>query len=284
LPVSTDTQSSDEAEKQPPMVVRCFGRFEIIVDGKPLDLATLKPRARQALRFLALHAGGSVHREVMTAIFWPDLGPEAARRNLQVVISSLRRVLEHDGGEAAGPRISRDGETYRLDVPAHGKVDLLEFDRAISHARAARARGDVDVSMAAYTHALDLHGVGLLPEDGPAEWVVAERDQRHTRACEATRCLAEMHLSQEDPASAAAVTQRGIWLDRYRDEFWRLRIIACERAGDVAAAARARRDYEQVLSELGIPGSDWLDADQGRNGDGVSGETKSRSPHSGQAR
>ena len=238
--------------KSASVVIRCFGVFSISIRGVPIDLSVAKPRARKILRLLALHAGRPVHREVLVEALWPDADPQAGNRSLHVAVSSLRRVLEAANELGAASLIARDGEAYRLALPADAWIDLVEFDRTLAEGRAARVTGDVDGSIAAYQAALDLHAGELLPEDGPAEWLVRERDRRSAEACNAAHAVAEMLLERNDPAGAAAVYRHALRVDRYRDDLWRLRIGCYERAGDVAAAVRSRREYEQVLAELGL--------------------------------
>jgi hypothetical protein len=50
-----------------------------------------------------------------------------------------------------------------------------------------------------------------------------------------------------------AAARRGVEIDPYADAAWRMVIRACDRLGDSAAAARARRDYAGMLRSLGIP-------------------------------
>jgi DNA-binding SARP family transcriptional activator len=237
------------AEPPPSVAVHCLGGFEIVVHGVPVDLATLRPRQRQALRMLALHAGRPVHREVLAGALWPDVGRDTAIRNVHVAISSLRHALERAGsGKAA---IVRDEEAYRLALPPDGWMDLVVFERSIEEGRRARAADDLDRAIEVYGRALNGYRE-LLPEDGPAEWVLGERDRFEAEALEATKALVEIHLERGEAASAATVSERWLRLDPYQDDLWRLRIAACERAGNLAAAERARRDYRRVLTDLGV--------------------------------
>lgn len=244
--------SDPAAERPPPVVVRCFGGLEMIVHGRPVDLSALKPRARQLLRLLVLHTGSPVHREVLVEALWPDADPAAATRCLHVAVSSLRHVLEPDPARGASSLVVRDGEAYRLALTSDACVDLVEFDRALERGRAARAIGDLQGGIAGCQAAVALHRAELLPEDGPAEWLVRERERRAAEACEAAHAAAEMLLELGDPEGAAATCERGLAIDRYRDDLWRLRATAHERAGDLAAALQARREYGAVLGELGL--------------------------------
>lgn len=234
------------------VVFRCFGRFSVTVGGAELDLTGIRPRARQTLRFLALHAGRPVHREVLMAALWPDAPTSAATRRLHVALSALRRVLDCSLGPRGADLIARDGDAYRLDLRDGMTADVFEFDRAVMRGRTAWAQRDAATALAAFERACDLYSGELLPEDGPSEWVVDERARRRGQALEVARVLAGILLDRGDAPGAARVCERGLTVDRYDDEMWRLRIRSLEAAGRKAAAAKAGRDYERILEELGV--------------------------------
>jgi DNA-binding SARP family transcriptional activator len=233
------------------VAVTCFGHFSLTVDGRELDLTAVKPRARQALKLLALNAGASVHREVLMEALWPNGDPRSAGRNLQVAVSAVRGVLGTDSG---GPTIVRDGDCYRLALPPDSAVDLLGFDRALEAARTARRERDLDRCGEALRRAVDMHVSDLLAEEGPAEWIVYERERRRSEASQAAQDLGEVLLEQGRPVAAARACERGLRIDRHNDELWRLCIHAFERAGQAAAAAEAGRRYKRTLAELELRG------------------------------
>jgi DNA-binding SARP family transcriptional activator len=235
--------------------VRLFGAFEMVVDGRLLDLAALKPRPRAVLRFLALHAGRPVHREVLQETFWPEADAATGARNLHVALSALRRELAPGGGRGTCDLLVREGDAYRLALPEGAVVDLAAFDDAVAGARRARLDGDGPGVLRAWRAVLAAYGGELLPEDGPAEWVAGRRDRARTEVVEAARSIAE-RLLEADPIGAAEACSAGLAVDPYHDPLWRLLVEARERAGDRAAATSARSGYTRMLVELGVAGAD----------------------------
>jgi DNA-binding SARP family transcriptional activator len=242
------TGSSTEARTAStgPLSVRCFGGFRVLAGDRPVDLSGVKPRARAVLQMLALHGGATVHRELLVDALWPESGAAVGIRNLQVAISSLRRALE---GAGATDAVLRDGDGYRLALPTPGDLDVAAFDEALA---AARAAPGVEATTAALERALSVYAGDLIPEAGPVDWAVKLRDAYRMRAAEAAQRLAEIRLAAGDARGAAEACTRGLDIDRYRDGLWRALVAALERAGEPAAAARARRDYEAILAELGV--------------------------------
>jgi DNA-binding SARP family transcriptional activator len=152
-----------------------------------------------------------------------------------------------DGGHL----VDRRGDAYRLAVP-DDCIDLRRFERAVADARAAQRTGEGESFALALGVVLDLYRGDVLPEDGPAEWVVARREQVRLEAVEAAVGLAELSLAAGDLPGAAHACRIGLGLDRYHDPLWRLLIAARDRAGDAGAASRDRREYAAVLDALGV--------------------------------
>jgi DNA-binding SARP family transcriptional activator len=247
--------STAPADASPPAEIRLFGSFAMAVAGRPVDLAGLKPRPRAILRYLALHAGRPVHREVMQEVFWPEADPETGARSLHVALSAVRRELPTGADGGASIALVREGDAYRLSVPDGALIDLATFETAVAHARHARTAGPPAVAAAAYGAVLAAYGGDLLPEDGPAEWVAVRRDRVRAEVVEAARALGEL-LLDADPAAAAEACLAGLAVDPYHDPSWRLLVEARERAGDAAAATSARASYGRMLAELGVASAD----------------------------
>lgn len=242
------TADSHGEQPAPVIVLRCFGGLALSVDERPVDLGGVRPRVRSLLRLLAVHGGRAVHREVIAEALWPDADLDVGTRGLHVAVSSLRRALH----AVPGVSVERDGNAYRLALPDGAVVDVLAFDDALQAAAAARLRGERDAAIAAYQRALSLHEAELLPEEGPAEWVLGPRDVCRSSAAEAAQMLAELLFERGDAGAGALACQRGLEIDRYRDSLWRTLISGLEQAGDQAAAAHGKELYHEVLSELGL--------------------------------
>jgi DNA-binding SARP family transcriptional activator len=237
------------ADKGSDVRVRTFGGFVLSAGGQPQPLDGIRPRARSLLRLLALHAGSAVHREVIGASLWPEADGQTAARSLQVAISAIRGLLAESLGPLGARLIVREGDAYRLAVLTDS-VDVRRFDRLVAEARAARGGGDR--ARESLAEALATYGGDLLPEEGPAEWVVELRDHYRTRAVEVAREAAELALLAGDSRAAIEACRAGLAIDRYHDPVWRLLIDARQAAGDVSAANRDRLEYEAILSELGV--------------------------------
>ena len=240
----------------PPLTIRLLGGFGLDVGGRPVDVSSVRPRARALLRLLCLNAGVAIHHEAIEAMMWPEAGPEASSRNLHVAVASLRRILEPGSTRGSFELLRREGDAYRLVLADGAEVDLLRFEQALATGRLATERGDDDSALIWYAAALEAYAGDLLPEDGPAEWVADRREHARLGTVEATQRIAEVHLRRGDTEGAARAASAGLRIERYHDPLWRLLIRSRDEAGDQGAASRARSAYDQMLAELGVqPGA-----------------------------
>jgi DNA-binding SARP family transcriptional activator len=247
---------STAVEPRPPVTIRCLGGFSMWIADRELDLSTIKPRTRAALRLLALHADRPVHRESMLAALWPEMPAASATHNLHVALSSLRAFLEPGAARGNGTLLVRHGDAYELVLPPGAYSDVVTFHESARAVQRARLARDETALLAALRTTIDTYRGELLPEDGPAEWVVRERESIRRKAADAAALLAATELAAGNPAAAKAAADRCINIDVYCDGGWRVLAEAYQRLGDLAAAERTRRDYAAVLASLGLDPAD----------------------------
>ena len=252
--VGTPAVSNDDGSPGPAgssatgLSVKCLGGLEVRRHGRLIDLQCLRPRARSLLALLALSGSRSVHWEVLAEALWPEADGRSASRNLQTAVSSIRRALSVSGGPDHS-ELQRQGDTYVLLTDT---CDVRILDETLNAARAHRFRDHTTDEMAALERALVVYQGDVLPEAGPAEWVVKERDRLRWEVAEAAERLAELELGRDHPSAAVSAAERGVAVDPYRDSLWRLLLAALERSGDTTRARKACERRAKVLAELGV--------------------------------
>jgi DNA-binding SARP family transcriptional activator len=245
------TSASDVAEAdRPPLRISCFGGFRLWRGDTEVDCSAVRPKARSLLQLLAVHAARPIHREQLLEALWPDLGPQAGVRNLQVTVSQLRAFLEPETGRGSRQLLLRDGESYQISLLPQDVCDVREFEQAVRTWRRLRAGGAPEQVADALREAQRWYTGDLLPEVGPAEWAVSERRRLRVLASDVVGAFAEAELVLGRAQAALEAAERSIELDEYRDASWRVLIAAHQETGNVAAADQARRRYERILQDL----------------------------------
>ena len=229
----------------PGVSLRCLGGFSLAVAGAELPWRELRPRVRALLMLLAMNHGRQLHREQLVDALWPDSTLASGIRSLQVAVSSIRQCLCAAG--VTEDALRRHGDAYALQLP--GVSDqLADFER-LAHA-AGREQGSE--ALGSRLSALDRYAGDLLPEVGPAEWVVEERNRLRLLAASVGSAAARDALAAGELRTALDAARRSVALDPYHDSSWQLVVEINERLGDQSAAAVARREQARVWADLGL--------------------------------
>lgn len=131
------------------MEFRILGPLEVLDDGAPITLGTLKERA--VLAVLLLRANEVVSPDRLIDDLWGGSPPPTARKAVSVYLSKLRRTLGRNGGDPISPVAGG----YRLTLTP----ELLDAARAqclTAEAAERAAAGEPDAAAELYRGALAL--------------------------------------------------------------------------------------------------------------------------------
>lgn len=241
-------------EEPPAARLRCLGGYALELHGREVNWRSLRPRVATMLRLLSLRAGVGIHEEMLIDALWREQPLDRGRHNLQAAISSLRQMLEPGRSRGEPSIVERVGETYALVLPTPHRIDVNEFRDAIDTWQQARFDGSpASQQIPVLQQVMATYAGELLPEDGPAEWVVDERERLRLDAAAAAVALADLHHLGGDSGAAIRAADWAIQVDATRDDAWRILLQVYEQRGDIAAVERTRRRYAEVLDDLGVP-------------------------------
>jgi DNA-binding SARP family transcriptional activator len=215
--------------------LRAFGGLVLERDGVRLDGVAGHRKALSLLAVLAVH--GSLGRERLMALLWPESDAGRAKGSLKQAVHLLRRQL-------AEPDLLVGTAELRLN-PDRIESDVQLFTRALE-------AGDAEAAVALYEGPF-LDGVHL---DGTSEfehWADEHRAALAGRYARALEDLAGGAEARGDPLAAAAWWQRLQAADPFNGRVALHLMRALEAAGDRAAALRHADAHDHLLrEELGI--------------------------------
>src|SRR4051794_32892136 len=134
--------------------VRLLGRFEVLVDSRPVPArAWTQRRATDLVKLLALAPGHRMPRDAVLEMLWPKLGADAAASNLHKAASYARRALGERGA------VVLRGGMVELAPDAEVTTDVERFERGDDSA----------------------YGGELLPDDPYEDWTLASRARLRER-------------------------------------------------------------------------------------------------------
>jgi predicted ATPase/DNA-binding SARP family transcriptional activator len=224
-----------------PLRVAMLGGFSVCAGGRTVPEAWRLRKSKTVVKLLALADGHRVHRDVLTEVLWPGVGPAAAANNLHQALHAARRALAPAGFPPANV-LHLQGDIVSLSPGG----DLL-VDADVFAAAAQRALGSGSVED--YQAALDLYAGELLPEDRNADWVAPHRERLRALYDSLRVGLAGALLERGSPGEAVLLLEP-LAEGRPSDEpLHRLLIAALDQAGRRWDALDTYERLRTVLDE-----------------------------------
>jgi len=234
------------------MEFRILGPLEVLDEGKPVALGTLKERL--VLAVLLLHANEFVSRERLIDDLWGEAPPPTARKAVNVYISKLRQTLARDGRD---PIATADGG-YRLVV----EPDCLDADRMrglVAQARERVANGESEAAALLLQDALAFWRgptlAGLSLESLGREEVARLDELRITALMDRIDCDLALGNHEQVLGELNVLLREHPLRERLRAQQMLALYRADRQADALAAYAEARRT---LVDDLGIEPSEAL--------------------------
>jgi DNA-binding SARP family transcriptional activator len=201
---------------------------------------------------MLIHRESPVHQEILMDLFWPDIEPEAARRNLYQAIYSLRQTLQNGGPNF--PYILCEGNCYRLNPELGLWVDSEAFTSHYKKGQRLERAGHLREAIKEYELAESLYEGEFLIEDLYEDWPLVHRQNLKLAHLDILDRLSQFYFEQEQFAMGIAFCQKLLVEDNCREDAHR-RLMRCyQRQGQRHLALRQYHlCVEALKQELDVP-------------------------------
>lgn len=235
-----------------PVAFQVLGPTGLSIGGRPCDGEDWRRERVRALASLLAHRR-RIRRDVAADLLWPDLDPDAARRNLRVTLNYLQRLLEPDRlpNEAPFYLHQHDDWLELLEAP-HVVVDAEVLDGELAEADRCRDQGALRSALETYRSALSARPGPLLEEFADHEWASLDAARGRTRLVAAHVSWSSLELAFGEPDRATDAALAAVGLDPYSEAARRAVVSAQLAAGDRSAARRSLSSCLDMLAELGV--------------------------------
>jgi len=229
----------------PPLRVQCLGQFRLWRDQVEVTRWG-RSAARGVFQYLLAFRPRPVPMDRLMEAFWPDSGPNQARKNLHQAVAALRRALEPELASGVTSRYLQVGDnTYLLKLPPGSWVDYEEFENRLRPLLERREDRPPDAD--ALTEILALYRGDYLAEALYEDWTVLLRERMRDLYLQGLRLLARLQMQAGRPVAAAHAASRALEIDIWDEEATLLLMQAYQAQGNLPAALRA---YEALRSRL----------------------------------
>jgi LuxR family transcriptional regulator, maltose regulon positive regulatory protein len=220
---------------------------EVDVSGPELR----RGRVRTLLTLLVLR--GSVRRERICDLLWPDLDPAAAAQNLRVTLSRLRRLLSSGPAASGSPsRLLARGDTVELAEEPFVRTDLRLVEIALADAGRARDSSDSAGEIACLHQVVDMwRGEALTDLDAVGE-LIGNVEQVRRSLVDAALRLGELSLVAGRPGEALQYAERARDGSPYSERAHRLAIACHLQRRDSGGLQSAVDATNAMLAELDV--------------------------------
>ena len=141
--------------------IRMLGKFEILMDGKPVLAALNQSRkATMLVQYLVLQKGEKVTHKELTDTLWNgerSTNPEMA---LRAIMHRFRNMIEAEGLKAMEDCILTSRGYYQWNPALEGRIDVFEMEALMEE---ARRQLNPSAAVARYERVLELYAGRLLP-------------------------------------------------------------------------------------------------------------------------
>jgi DNA-binding SARP family transcriptional activator len=233
--------------------IRCFGTFEVSRDGV-LVQDWRRDKAKTLLKVLIARRG-SVTRDVLLDLLWPELDADPAARNLRVTLHALRRAIE---GQVDGDgHIVTRADGYELNRQTHIWIDTEAFSSLVEAGLRLERQGRMPPAVRAFEAAEKLYRDDYLIEDLYADWTFGARERFKDDYLLVVTKLADAALAVQDDERCIEYCHKILARDSCREDAYQ-RLMQCHTR--LGRRSRALRWYqlcqETMQRELGLEPSD----------------------------
>lgn len=249
--------SPSEALASAHVHVRCFGPFQVWLDGAallPPDFGRRK--ALTLLKILIANHAKPIARDALVEALWPGANPATKTTQLHVLVHVLRKLLRPapdapDDG-ASSPFVVTGDESYTF-ASAAAWIDTVEFRALATAAARARSAGRSDEAIAAAAAAAALYRGDFMEDEPYAEWCWQERETLRETCLDVVALLAELLGSRSEWERSLPYLRLALRLDPLRETMHRDLMYALWAAGRRDEALHQFHLCEDLLArELGV--------------------------------
>ncbi len=242
-----------------PVKIYALGRFELIIDGKPVTpsgKAQKKPLL--LLKTLIALGGRDIREERLADILWPDADGDAGHNAIKTTVGRLRQMIGIDGAiQVHEGRVSLDGRYCWVDGWAFEQL-CGPVEKMIEKVQDG---ADLDRLRQLAHRALNLYGGPLLHSETYQNWTVASRERLRSKYLRLISGMARLSDRTDNSKEAVEYYMKGLETEPLAEEFHQGLMASYLRLGHHAEALSAYMRCKRILqAELGIAPSGRTEA------------------------
>jgi DNA-binding SARP family transcriptional activator len=233
-----------------------FGQFRLFHNSQPVgELEWRRNKAKTLLKWFLLNPGKLYTADQLIDLFWNDIEPDAAMRNLHVTIHYLRRLIE----PSLSPRQessflhSGKGGFYWFELHSSWWTDVMAIRQLYTTAKEFDQRHEYSKAMFRYRKIAHSCSLGFLPNDVAEDAFLPYRREFECIYYLVLVRLMHICLEKDELEDVLEYAYQALQLDRYCEIAIKSIVKAYIRQNKVISAIRKLDEFRSTLKEeLGI--------------------------------
>jgi DNA-binding SARP family transcriptional activator len=244
IPSSTEGVLSDQPTT-PSLVIYCLGTFQVYQDDQVIE-EWPSTKGQLIFKYLLIHRGHPIAKELLMDLFWPESPPDAARNNLNVAIYGLRRALRQKHPEFSHVLFQNDA--YLLNPELRIWVDVEEFNQHFRTGQRLDQAKELEQALHEYRAAEALYQGEFLMEDRYEGWILPRRQSLQDDYLTLLDRLSRYYLEHADYDACVVMCGKLLATDSCREDAHRRLMCCYSRQGHYHLALRQYQICVEALA------------------------------------
>jgi len=251
LPESTDSVTGQTASV-PQIKINVLGKFQLIQGETTITPKEWRAKQPQLLlKALITRGGENIPRDLLIEDLWPNAFPDDGKRNLNVVMHRLRKILGHLT-KTGSPYIWCKNNMVSLNRGLV-RLDVDEFLSLYKKARRAEQADDIKGSIAFGNSAIALYRGDYLQEELYTPWTILKREEIRALYIDILQRTAAHYQNQGSLRKSIDLYRLVVKADPTLEEAYQKLMLAYSNLGMRTEAVRVYNECRGVLDrELGL--------------------------------
>ena len=238
----------------PGLTIHLLGKFRLLLNGQEIHPKRWKSKkAKTIFQFLLYsRSSGYVNKEVLMELLWPAEDPKLTAKRLHVALASLRKTLEPEIPRGTSSSfITRDNDSYSIDIGEEGWVDIEEFTEELY---LAKQEDNPEKSIVHYMNAESVYQGDFLEEELYSEWCAEARERFREEYLWLLNQIIEYCEGKRDFKNCILYAKKCLQKDKYAEDVYRLLMTYYAQTGNKAMVVKTfEKCKEAITRDLNCP-------------------------------
>lgn len=233
-----------------PVKIYALGRFEILINDKPMAFSKKVPKKPLALlKALIAFGGKNVPVDKITDALWPDADGDAASSSFKVNLHHLRKLLGSEEAVLTSERrISLNFQYCYVDAPEFQRIadKILEFRTGANKAEMKKIIPLAEKAMGVYKG-------NFIEDDDGYPYIAVTRERLRSKFIRLVEMTGMYYETQKQWHNAVGLYEKGIETDEFQEEFYKRLMLCYKKLGkDKEAVSVYNRCHRMLHKYFGV--------------------------------